>query len=262
LPRICSRSTEGGQEAGAGDRRRLRRPLAATLLVALGVTIGLGVVGAGASTEGDDASGDSQGRELFLESCAICHGADGRGAPPAPAIADEGAAAAHFQITTGRMPPRDDPLVWPPPEFTAEEARAIAGYAGTLGDGPEIPTVDPERGNPALGSELYHENCGACHGPTGRGARMLAGQEAPDLGAADAVEIAEAMLTGPGEMPSFRDALDHREVDAVVRHVLEERAETRGGLPLGHLGPFLEGLVAIFIGLGAIILIVRFGVAR
>jgi ubiquinol-cytochrome c reductase cytochrome c subunit len=257
LPPTSSPSTERRSA-------RARVPAAARLLaaVAAALAVALGAVGAGAAMEAPDRGGGAEGRELFERGCAICHGVDGRGAPLGPPIADQGAAAAHFQITTGRMPPPEDPLVRPPPDYTATEARAIADYVGTLGGGPEIPTVDPERGVPALGSELYHESCGACHGPTGRGARMLAGQEAPDLGGSTAVQVAEAMLTGPGEMPSFRDAFDSREVDAIVRHVLEERAEVRGGVPLGHLGPFLEGLVAILIGLGAIVLIVRFGVAR
>jgi ubiquinol-cytochrome c reductase cytochrome c subunit len=262
LRRICSRSTRRDPARDAGDRRRPYRAVATIVGGALAVAVGVGLASAGAGAQGDPSADSAEGRQLFLESCAICHGVDGRGAPPAPGIADQGAAAAHFQITTGRMPPPDDPLASPPPELTATEARAIAEYVGTLGGGPEIPVVDPQRGDPALGSELFHEHCGACHGPTGRGALMLAGQEAPDLGAADAVEIAEAMLTGPGEMPSFRAVLDRRQTDALVGHVLEERAETRGGVPLGHLGPFLEGLVAIFLGLGAIVLIVRFGVTR
>lgn len=257
MPRTSSRSTE--QRAGRSGPWR-----AALLLGVAAVAVSILAVTAGAQLDEEAAPGEvaDEGRTLYRQTCAICHGVDGRGAPPGPPIADLGAAASHFQVTTGRMPPPDDPLVRPPPEHTAAQARAIAEHVGTLGDGPDIPEVDPERGDPTVGYDLYHEHCGACHGPTGRGARMLAGQEAPDLGASSALEIAESMLAGPGEMPSFRAVLDERQMDSVVRHVLEERAEVRGGAPLGHLGPFLEGLVAIVLGLGAIVLILRFGVAR
>ena len=47
------------------------------------------------------------GRDLFLTSCASCHGAEGAGTDLGPSLEDAGAAAADFQLSTGRMPLAD-----------------------------------------------------------------------------------------------------------------------------------------------------------
>ena len=45
-----------------------------------------------------------QGRTLYLEGCASCHGLEAQGTSTAPSLIGVGAAAVHFQVATGRMP--------------------------------------------------------------------------------------------------------------------------------------------------------------
>ena len=40
-------------------------------------------------------------------------------------------------------------------------ARRCVAYVASLGDGPPVPDVDPDRGDIALGSELFLANCAA-----------------------------------------------------------------------------------------------------
>lgn len=56
----------------------LLRSVLATLVVVL-VSLGLGAVAAGAQSEVDDPAMLEQGEEVFLGSCAGCHGEDGTG---------------------------------------------------------------------------------------------------------------------------------------------------------------------------------------
>jgi ubiquinol-cytochrome c reductase cytochrome c subunit len=45
-----------------------------------------------------------EGRTLYLEGCASCHGLEAQGSSTAPSLIGVGAAAVHFQVATGRMP--------------------------------------------------------------------------------------------------------------------------------------------------------------
>jgi hypothetical protein len=60
-------------------------------------------------------------------------------------------------------------------------------------------------------------------------------------------------------MPRFgAAALTPRQLDSLVRYVRYlDRPDDRGGNPLWHLGPFAEGAVAVFVGLGLLVLAVR-----
>jgi ubiquinol-cytochrome c reductase cytochrome c subunit len=73
------------------------------------------------------------------------------------------------------------------------------------------------------------------------------------------VQTAEAIRIGPGAMPVFGpETLDDTQVASVVRYVEYLRQpEDRGGFGLGHLGPIPEGFVAWVIGLGAMLMAVR-----
>jgi ubiquinol-cytochrome c reductase cytochrome c subunit len=72
---------------------------------------------------------------------------------------------------------------------------------------------------------------------------------------ASSLEIAEAMVVGPGEMPVF--AFEQHEVDSIVAFVedLEHRPD-RGGADIGGVGPVPEGFVAWGVGMGSCIAIV------
>ena len=73
------------------------------------------------------------------------------------------------------------------------------------------------------------------------------------------MQIAEAVRVGPGTMPAFgAAALTDPQLDDVVAYVRYlDRPKDRGGQPLWHLGPVAEGAVAWFVGLGALLVAVR-----
>jgi ubiquinol-cytochrome c reductase cytochrome c subunit len=117
--------------------------------------------------------------------------------------------------------------------------------------------IDPEL--VPEGSELYQDNCAACHGTAGAGAALTSGVVAPDLYASSALETVEAIRIGPGTMPVFGpETLDDEQVDAIAGYVryLDDPAD-RGGAPLGRVGPVTEGMVGWLIGLGSLVIAIR-----
>lgn len=200
------------------------------------------------------------GAQLYASQCASCHGVggtgiDGRG----PSLEEEGAASTDFVLRTGRMPlPHPDMQTRrKPPSFDEEEIAALVAHVGTLGDGPAIPEVDPERGSLAAGSELYQLNCAACHVASGAGAVIGGGLEAPTLMESTPTEVAEAVVVGPGAMPVFGafDQQDLHDVAAYVEHLQEEGSTDAGSL--GGVGPVAEGLAAWLIGLVPLLALCR-----
>jgi len=202
----------------------------------------------------DDAA---EGQELFEASCSTCHGVDGQGTDNGPSLEEVGEASADFQLRTGRMPlANSGQAVRKDPAFTDERIVALVEYVGSFGDGPGIPEVDLADASLVEGQALFIENCAACHGATGAGGAVGNEALAPSLWAASEVEIAEAMITGPGQMPPF-DFTD-AQVNDLVNFVVYLREEPRpGGADIGGIGPVPEGFVAWLVGLGSLLLISR-----
>lgn len=212
----------------------------------------------------------SSGRDLYLRDCAWCHGARGEGTGRGPDLVSgtNGPALTDFMLRTGRMPldSPDDRSTHRPPAFDSPQIEAIVRYVASFGQpGPDIPTSQPEFGDLGLGQVLYAENCAACHSTTLIGGALtnrptaIRAQNAPGLRASTALELEEAMLTGPGPMPVFGpDTFTQEEVDSIVRHVLnQQNPSDRGGAPLGHVGPVTEGAVAWLVGIGLLLVVAR-----
>ncbi len=196
------------------------------------------------------------GAALFQANCASCHGAAGAGTQYGPALLESGAAAADFYLRTGRMPlgAPNQPAVRQVQRLSPAEVQALVAHVGSLG-GPAIPQVTQD-GDLVRGRSLFIENCAACHGATGAGNAVGGGFNALSLGEADTTEIAEAMLIGPGAMPRFQLAQPDR--DAVIAYVVSLRTATQpGGYSIGGVGPVAEGFVALFLGVGSLLLIAR-----
>jgi ubiquinol-cytochrome c reductase cytochrome c subunit len=194
-----------------------------------------------------------EGSELFIESCASCHANDGSGTEFGPPIDDAGEAAADFQLRTGRMPLADpnDQTRRKAPAFDDEQIEALVDYVGSLGGGPSIPTVDADAGDLVLGQELFVNNCAACHGATANGGAAGVGALAPSLYAASSLEIAEAVITGPGEMPVFD--FDQDELNAITRYLAYlQTEEAPGGADIGGIGPVPEGFIGWAVGMLAL----------
>lgn len=200
-----------------------------------------------------------QGQALFQANCSTCHGHDGQGNDAGPSLVGVGAAAADFQLSTGRMPMAANSAQAPvkPVRFDQEQIAAISAYVGSLGPGPHIPSddqVDPAKGDPAKGMALFRTNCAMCHNAVGAGGALSRGKVAPPLIHVEPRHIYEAMLTGPQSMPVFNEASVTPEGKRdIIAYLNEQREGTPGGLSLGSLGPVSEGVWVWVIGLGSLI---------
>ena len=198
------------------------------------------------------------GERLFAQSCSSCHGAEGRGTSHGPSLAQAGAASADFQLRTGRMPFTGQPgeqTKRKPPAFDDASIEALVAYVATISEGPAIPSVSVDDALLPRGGQLFIADCAACHGATANGGAVGGGSIAPPLGEATPVQVAEAMLTGPGQMPIFD--LPDEDVNAIATYVahLQDAAQP-GGFEIGGIGPVPEGFVAWIAGMGALLLIV------
>jgi ubiquinol-cytochrome c reductase cytochrome c subunit len=239
-----------------------RRPAAGYAVVLLGLVL-VGAVYATITGSGSAAATDptvsqaqiAQGRQIFQQTCATCHGLEAQGTAVAPSLIGVGAAAVDFQVSTGRMPAKE-----PGPEngrgptqLTPAQGHAVAAYIQSLGGGPPIPTpaqVSTSGANLALGQQLFTADCAQCHNFVGAGGALTYGKYAPALTASTPTQIYEAMLTGPEAMPVFNDTtITPDEKRDVIAYVTAIRAQGNpGGFSLGRIGPVTEGLFA-FLGL-------------
>jgi ubiquinol-cytochrome c reductase cytochrome c subunit len=242
---------------------RRRRPAARYVVVLLGLVL-VGAVYATITGSGNSAAATdpavsqaeiAQGRQIFRQTCATCHGLVAQGTAVAPSLIGVGAAAVDFQVSTGRMPLREPVAEAPrkPLQLTPAKTRALAEYVQSLGGGPPIPTpaqVSTSGANLALGQELFTANCTQCHNFVGAGGALTYGKYAPALTASTPTQIYEAMQTGPEAMPVFNDTtVTPDEKRDIIAYVTATRAEGNpGGFSLGRVGPITEGLFA-FLGL-------------
>lgn len=199
------------------------------------------------------------GERVFLRDCAFCHGDQGEGSERGPSLAEAGAASAHFQLTTGRMPLRSDEAKPEPgpPAYPPQTIEALVSYVATLGEGPEVPEVLP--GDAARGRTLFLYNCAPCHSSSGTGMILPAGDFAPELTDSTPTQVAEAIRLGPGSMPPFGERhLDKEQVDAIATYVQQlDQHQNPGGHPLDWIGPIYEGSVAWLLGLPLLVLVIR-----
>ncbi len=241
-----------------------RHPAAGYVLVGFAlvlVAVGYAVVTTSGSASAASPAAVNQaqiaeGRNLFLEECATCHGEFAQGqAGTAPSLIGVGAAAVDFQVSTGRMPAAELGAEndRKPPRLTPAQTLAVAAYIQSLGGGPPIPSaaqVSTRGANVGLGQQLFVADCAACHNFDGAGGALTYGKYAPPLTQSTPTQIYEAMLTGPEAMPVFNDlTITPQEKRDIIAYVTRVRAEPNpGGFSLGRVGPVTEGLVA-FLGL-------------
>jgi len=244
-------------------RRRLRAPA----LVLAAVCGGLALWSAAAGGQqppparpGADPALAERGRALYARSCLICHGADLRGVRGrGPSLIGTGAAAVDFYVSTGRMP-LSDPTAEPEradPEYPRRDIDALVTYVGSFG-GPPIPRVDAAAGDVARGKASFTENCAGCHQVMGRGG-IVVGAQVPAIGDVRAVQIGEAVRTGPYLMPVFDERrLPAAEVNDIAAYArFTANPDDRGGWGIGNLGPVPEGLVTWLLAAVALLGIVR-----
>ena len=139
-----------------------------------------------AAAQADDAALAEQGQRLYEEHCALCHGSEGEGRPPAfPALRDNERLA--ISVRTIRFIRQGAANMPPFPALTAAEVAALAGYVRTAWtnafgsvEAAEVAAVLDglaDAGEPASvwdgvfteaqaarGREVYTGACGLCHG--------------------------------------------------------------------------------------------------
>src|SRR5262249_18238553 len=208
----------------------------------------------------------AQGQELFVRSCATCHGIDARGTAQAPSLVGVGAAAVDFQMSTGRMPAKDvgaqmdlKPVSFTPDQIHAvAEVRADREYVAAVGGGPVVPSaaqVSTSGANTALGQNLFITDCAQCHNFDGAGGALTNGKYAPALTESTPKQIYEAMLTGPEAMPVFSDTtITPAQKRDIIAYITRLRAEPNpGGFSLGRTGPVTEGILGSSGGMGVLV---------
>ncbi|MDP9342059.1 MAG: c-type cytochrome [Actinomycetota bacterium] len=215
------------------------------------------------------------GQGLYEERCATCHGTRGNGTTQGPPIVGLGPATYDFMMSTGRMP-LGQSISCPgcstdqflqriqshrrPPVLSPREIEAITAYLVSLAPGGvPIPSVDIAEGNLSDGQATYQANCAPCHGTTGNGG-AVGPQVAPDVHQATVTQVAEAVRIGPGTMPVFdQSTIDQRTLNSLTRYVVYLRhPQDEGGASLNHVGPLIEGLVGIVVGLGLTVIVTRY----
>ncbi len=205
----------------------------------------------------------ADGRALFLANCATCHGPNAGGAADGPSLYGVGAAAVDFQVSTGRMPARQQGAQIPrgQPQFGPDDVRKLAAYVASLAPGPGVPTAEQldyknlSDEQIAEGGAIFRTNCAMCHNAAGAGGALTQGKYAPSLTGVEPVHIYEAMITGPQSMPVFADStLTPENKKAIIGYLqaIQENPDV-GGAPLGKLGPVTEGLAAWVLGIGLLV---------
>jgi ubiquinol-cytochrome c reductase cytochrome c subunit len=259
-----------GDRTSTTDRRR--RVAAFLILFAVFMTPALlAVLGGGSAGAGTppvslavaQSDLEAQGQLLYEEHCASCHGADATGTAQGPDIVGLGPATYDFMMSTGRMPLAQPgaQAVRKEPTLSPEEIAAITAYlvARSPGEGIPIPDVHPAAGSLSEGQRIYELNCAPCHGATGNGG-AVGPEAAPSLKHATPTQIGEAVRIGPGTMPVFdQSTISDEQLNSLARYVLYLRSpDDRGGLALNLGGPVVEGFVGLVIGLGSVVLVMRF----
>ena len=201
-----------------------------------------------------------RGRQLFLSSCAACHGMTAQGIRGrGPNLQGVGALAADFYLQTGRMPlpsSRAQPMRTRP-AFSQAKIQSLIAYVASFG-GPAIPTVDAKVGSVAKGQSLFALNCAGCHSIQASGG-IVTGAVAPSLNAATPRQIAEAIRIGPYVMPRFGPGqITGSEINSIVSYIHTTQAPVdRGGWGIGRIGPIPEGMVAWLLAIAALLAIAR-----
>jgi cbb3-type cytochrome c oxidase subunit III len=204
------------------------RPLLAALFVLL---VAAATTGCDAGTGGIEEGGSaSNGKQLFMENCASCHGlADaGSRSTVGPNLDDAfaGVRQQGFKEDTIRNMVADQIkyAVAPMPQnlVTGDDVADVAAYvasvAGTKGFSEEAGGGPSAVGGSDGRSIFTSAGCGSCHTFQAAGSNGTIG---PNLDVAKpAFELAiERVTNGKGQMPPFRDSLSDDQIRAVAEFV-------------------------------------------
>lgn len=171
------------------------------------------------------------GSRIFANNCAVCHGADGRGAPGFPNLADDdwlyggGPEQVLASVRHGRngiMPPLG----------------AVLGEQGVAQVAAYVYQLNGRETDPAMsamvadGERIFGMQCAACHGVDGKGNQMLGAPNLTDdvwLHGGSFEMIKRTVRDGRmGQMPAHENLLSEGQIRLVTAYVLSlSQRETR-----------------------------------
>ncbi|MDD3763606.1 MAG: cytochrome-c oxidase, cbb3-type subunit III [Nevskiales bacterium] len=161
----------------------------------------------------------SLGKDVFLNNCAGCHGADAKGAIGFPNLTDndwlyggspETIVASITNGRTGIMPPLGATM-------DKDTLEALVKTVAHWGD----PSLDPAVRE--KGMAQFNTTCMACHGPDGKGNPMLGAPNLTDnvwLYGGTTDRIRQTLVNGrQGKMPAHQPLLSKDEIKVVAAYV-------------------------------------------
>ncbi|HFQ93680.1 MAG TPA: c-type cytochrome [Anaerolineae bacterium] len=203
---------------------------------------------------------------MYVENCAICHGAAGEGVGAIPALDNDGLRAADYDflyktIARGRY---DTAMTgWHVEEgglfndYQVEELVALIRYGdwsqvgemaaarGLIPPSLPVPEVSetllaevaelaPAGSEWAAGMTLYANNCTVCHGVNGEGSELAVPLNTPEVQALDTAELQRIITEGvPGTMMvGWDNALSPAEIASLAAFLQNWDAVTAEGLTL------------------------------
>lgn len=176
---------------------------------------------------------------LFGDNCAMCHGADARGARGYPNLRDGvwiwggapeeiaetlrvGVNAAHASTRVSQMPAFGREQLLP-----YSDVRAAATYVHSLSH----PHTSASRAVLARGQEVFASTCAVCHGETGRGVRAVGGPDLTDgdwLYGGDEETIFASVSGGRhGTMPAWETRLSEADRRLLALYILDLQESPR-----------------------------------
>jgi ubiquinol-cytochrome c reductase cytochrome c subunit len=255
---VSTPDATAGTPLGRTRRRRIAKLV--LLIVGLGT---MGLLYSGLQPARSAAANSNpaivRGRALFEQGCASCHGLNAQGGTTAPSLIGVGAAAADFQVATGRMPLQQHGAQAPAKrnKYTDAQTEELAAFVASLAPGPAIPTnLNYQSADVAFGG-AFRTNCAQCHNFAGSGGALTGGKYAPSLSSATPKDIYEAMITGPESMPVFgNQQITAAQKLAIIKYIRTIKAEPNpGGAGLGRVGPVSETVVAWLVGIVGLVII-------
>lgn len=169
------------------------------------------------------------GRAVFGENCAPCHGAGGQGAKGFPVLADDdwlwGGDLDNIQQTVlyGIRSGHDEARLSEMPRFGADEILEQAQIDDVTQFVLSLGNRATDAAAAQRGSEVFAENCAACHGETGQGMQELGAPNLADdiwlYGDSQAAIAAQIASPKQGVMPAWDGRLSETAVKMATIYV-------------------------------------------
>ena len=159
-------------------------------------------------------------RNLFLTTCATCHGSDARGMPGFPDLGDEAwlYGGEPEMVLTSILNGRAGMMPALGPALGTDGITEVVAHVTIISGG----QADAELA--AAGAARFAMLCAACHGPTGGGNQMLGAPDLTDgnwLYGGDPETLATSIESGRnGQMPAHRPILGEDRARLIAAYVL------------------------------------------